>query len=215
MKHLFISQERILLQRYKHDRVFRVAGSLLLATTFLQLPVGIFGFFLWNRFQAESTVQSQNRNRTADLQSQNTMLREVRQKLGQIRQWEPILRNRIPSGAILSAIQKGIPSDVALDSILVETGHYQAIPTVGGTYRVPQDYMLLLQATAKPGSEGAVDRFKESLAKLLPPGSELLRTLQLDQRPDGLFPIQIQYSIKPTGNYLSLGLTKISEPDSL
>jgi hypothetical protein len=215
MKHLFISQERILLQRYKHDRVFRVAGSLLLATTFLQLPLVIFEFVLWNRFQAESTVQSQNRNRTADLQSQNTKLREVRQKLGQIQQWEPILRNRIPSGAILSAIQKGIPSDVVLDSILVETGDYQAIPTVGGTYRVPRNYMLLLQATAKSGSEGAVDRFKESLAKLLPPGSELLRTLQLDQRPDGLFPIQIQYSIKPTGNYFSLGLTKISEPGSL
>jgi hypothetical protein len=169
MKHLFISQERILLQRYKHDRVFRVAGSLLLATTFLQLPLGIFGLFFWNRFQAESTVQSQNRNRTADLQNQNSKLREVRQKLAQIRQWEPILRNRIPSGAILSAIQKGIPVDVSLDSILIETDHYQTIPTVGGTYRVPQDYMLLLQATAKPGSEGAVERFKESLAKLLPP----------------------------------------------
>jgi hypothetical protein len=50
---------------------------------------------------------------------------------------------------------------------------------------------------------------------LLPPGSELLRTLQLDKRRDGFFSIQIQYSIKPTGNYLSLGLTKISEPDSL
>jgi len=54
MKHLFISRERILLQRYKHDRVFRVAGSLLLAATFLQLPLGVFGFFLWNRVQAES-----------------------------------------------------------------------------------------------------------------------------------------------------------------
>jgi len=215
MKHLFISRERILLQRYKHDRVFRVAGSLLLAATFLQLPLGVFGFFLWNRFQAESTAQSQIGIRTADLQNQNAKLREVRQKLGQIRQWEPILRNRIPTSAILSAIQKGIPSDVALDSILVETGNYQAISTVGGTYRVPQHYMLLLQATAKSGSDGAVDRFKASLAKILPPGSQLLRTWQLDKRPDGLFPIQIQYSIKPTGNYLNLGLTKISEPDSL
>jgi hypothetical protein len=215
MKHLFVSQERILLQRYKHDRVFRVAGSLLLAVILLQLPLGIFGFFVWNRFQAESTVQSQNRIRTTELQSQNAKLREVREKLGQIRQWEPILRNRIPSGAILSAIQKGIPSDVALDSIVVETGNYQAIQTVGGTYRVPQDYMVLLQATARSGSEGAVDRFKQRLATILPPGSELLRTWQLDKRPDGLIPIQIQYSIKPTGNYLSLGLTKISEPDSL
>jgi len=188
---------------------------LLLATTFLQVPLGVFGFFLWNRFQAESTAQSQIGIRTADLQSQNAKLREVRQKLGQIRQWEPILRNRIPSSAILSAIQKAIPSDVALDTILVETANYQAISTVGGTYRVPKDYMLLLQATAKSGSEGAVDRFKESLARILPPGSELLRTRQLDKRPDGLFPIQIQYSIKPTGNYLNLGLTKISEPDSL
>jgi hypothetical protein len=215
MKHLFISQEIVLLQRYKHDRVFRVAGSLLLAALLLQLPLGIFGFLLWNRFQALSTTQSQNRIRRGDLQNQDAKLREVRHKLEQIRQWEPILRNRIPSGAILSAIQKGIPTDVALDSILIETGNYRAIPTGGGTFRVPQDYMLLLEATAKLGSEGAVDRFKESLVKILPPGSELLRELQLDKRPDGLVPIQMQYSIKPTGNYLSLGLTKIAEPDSL
>jgi hypothetical protein len=74
---------------------------------------------------------------------------------------------------------------------------------------------LLLQGTAKLGSDDAIDRFKDNLAKILPPGSELLRTTQLDKRSDGLVPIQIQYSIKPNGNYLSLGLTKISEPDSL
>jgi hypothetical protein len=215
MRHLFVSRERILLQRYKHDRVFRLAGSLLLLATLLQLPLGIFGFFLWNRFQEQSTIQSQNQIRTADLQGQSAKLREVRQKLAQIRQWEPILRNRIPNAAILSAIQKAIPAEVALDSILIETGSYQVTPTVGGTFRLPQNYTLVLQATAKLGSAGAIDRFKDNLAKILPPGSELLQTSQLDQRPDGLVPIQMQYSIRPTGNYLSLGLTKISAPDSL
>jgi hypothetical protein len=215
MKHLFVSPEKILLQRYKHERGFRVAGSLLLTAAFLQLPLGVFGFFLWDRFQEQSAIQSQTRIRAADLQSQNASLRDVRQKLGQIRQWEPILRNRIPSGAILSAIQRAIPSDVVLDSIVIETRNHQAVPVAEGTYRVPQDYMLLLQATAKPDSEGAIDRFKDNLAKILPPGSELLRTSQLDKRLDGLVPSQMQYSIKPTGNYLSLGLTKIAEPDSL
>jgi hypothetical protein len=215
MKHLFVSSERVLLQRYKHDRAFRAVGTLLLALALLQLPLGVSGFSLWRRFQEQSALQSQSRIRAEDLQSQNANLRDLRQKLGQIRQWEPILRNRIPSSAILSAIQKGIPSDVVLDSVIVETNNYQVVPVAGGIYRVPQDYTVLLQATAKPGSDDATNRFKNSLANMLPPGSELLRTSQLDKRSDGLVPIQLQYSIKPTGNYLSLGLTKISEPDSL
>jgi hypothetical protein len=215
MKHLFVSPERILLQRYKHDRAFRIAGSLLLAMAFLQVPLGAFGIFLWNHFQEQIAIRSRVLIQATDLQSQNANLRDLRQKLGQIRQWEPVLRNRIPNGALLSAIQKGIPSDVVLDSVLIETGNYQAVAVSGGIYRVPQDYTLLLQGTAKLGSDDAIDRFKDNLAKILPPGSELLRTTQLDKRSDGLVPIQIQYSIKPNGNYLSLGLTKISEPDSL
>ncbi|MGA8477078.1 MAG: hypothetical protein WB696_03890 [Chthoniobacterales bacterium] len=215
MKHLFVSPEKILGQRYKHDRGFRAAGFLLIAMVFLQLPLGVLGCFLWNRCQEQSAIQSQNRIRAVDLQSRNENLHDVRQKIGQIRQWEPILRSRIPSGAILSAIQKGIPPDVVLDSVAIETGDYQVVPVTGGTYRVPKDYMLLLQATAKTDSASAIDRFKDSLAKILPPGTELLRTSRLDKRSDGLIPIQMQYSIKPTGNYLSLGLTKISEPDSL
>jgi hypothetical protein len=215
MKHLFVSPERILLQRYKHDRAFRIAGSLLLAMAFLQVPLGAFGIFLWNHFQGQIAIRSRVLIQATDLQSQNANLRDLRQKLGQIRQWEPVLRNRIPNGALLSAIQKGIPSDVVLDSVLIETGNYQAVAVSGGIYRVPQDYTLLLQGTAKLGSDDAIDRFKDNLAKILPPGSELLRTTQLDKRSDGLVPIQIQYSIKPNGNYLSLGLTKISEPDSL
>jgi hypothetical protein len=215
MKHLFVSPEKIILQRYKHDREFRAAGFLLIVIAFLQVPLGVLGCLLWNRFQEQSAIESQNRIRAVDLQSRNANLHDVRQKLSQIRQWEPILRSRIPSGAILSAIQKGIPPDVVLDSIVIETGNYQVVPVTGGTYRVPKDYMLLLQAIAKPESAGAIDRFKDSLAKILPPGTELLRTSQLDKRSDGLIPTQMQYSIKPTGNYWSLGLTKISEPDSL
>jgi hypothetical protein len=215
MKHLFVSPERIRLQRYKHDRAFRVAGSLLLALAFLQLPLGGFGFFVCNRFQEQAAIRSQSRTRATDLQSQSASLRDLRQKLGQIRQWEPILRNRIPDSAILSAIQKSIPSNVVLDSVVIETGNYQEVSVTGGTYRVPQTYTVLLQAIAKPGSDEAIDRFKGNLAKILPPGSELLQASQLAKRSDGLVPVQIQYSVKPTGNYLSLGLTKISEPDSL
>jgi hypothetical protein len=215
MKHLFISPETILLQRYKYERGFRIAGFLLLAAAFLQLPIGVSGFCLASRFQEQASIQSQNRLRAADLQRQNAILHDVRQKLAQIRQWEPILHNRIPNGAILSAIQKAIPSDVVLDSIVIETANHRAVPVNGGTYRVPQDYRLFLQAVAKSGSVGAIDRFKENLRKILPPGSELLRTAPVDKRADGLVLTEIQYSIKPTGNYLSLGLTKIAEPDSL
>jgi hypothetical protein len=90
MKHLLISPETILLQRYKYEREFRVAGFLLFIAALLQLPLCALGVFLGSRFQEQSTIQSQNRVRTADLERENSTLRDVRQKLAQIRQWEPI-----------------------------------------------------------------------------------------------------------------------------
>jgi hypothetical protein len=89
MKHLLISPERILLQRYKYERGFRVAGFLLLIAAFLQLPLCVFGFFLGIRFQEQSAIQSQIRIRATDLQSENAALHDVREKLTQIRQWDP------------------------------------------------------------------------------------------------------------------------------
>ncbi|HZC34870.1 MAG TPA: hypothetical protein VE242_04615, partial [Chthoniobacterales bacterium] len=128
---------------------------------------------------------------------------------------EPILHSRIPDSAILAVIQRAIPPTVVLDSVVIETGNYQVVPVTGGTYRLPQEYTLVLQATPKFGSDEAIGRFEDNLLKIHPPASALLRTLQLDKRSDGLAPVQLQYSVKPTGNYLTLGLTKISEPDAL
>jgi hypothetical protein len=215
MKHLFVSPERILLQRYKHDRPFRVAGTLLLMVVVLQMPLAICGIFLWGRFQEQAAVQPQIRARAADLQSQEASVRDLRQKLAQIGQWEAVLQNRIPCSAMLSAIQRSVPADVVLDSVEIEVANLRAVPVTGGTYRVPDDYIVQLQAIAKSGAADAIDRFKSSLTKILPPGSQLSRTTQLDPRPDGLVPVQIRYLVRPTGNYLSLGLTRISEPDSL
>jgi hypothetical protein len=215
MKHLFVSPERILLQRYKHDRMFRFAGWLVLCAVFLQLPFSLFGFSIWSRFQEQVGIQSRNQSRAAALRNQDANIRDLHQELEQIRQWEPILRSRIPTSAILSAIEKGIPSEVVLDSMIIQTGNYQPIPVGSGTYRVAQDYTVVLQAIAKPGSDGAIDRFKDRLAKTLPPGSEPVPMAPLEGRTDGAVPFQLQYSIKANGNYLSLGLTKIAGPDSL
>jgi cell division protein FtsB len=215
MKHLFVSPERILLQRYKHDRPFRAAGTLILITVVLQFPLAIGGIFLWGRLQEQASVQSQIRARAADLQTQDADVRDLRQKLAQIKQWEPVLQNRIPCSAMLSAIQRSVPADVVLDSIEIEAANFRAVPVTGGIYRIPDNYIVQAQAIARSGAVDAIDRFKSSLTKILPPGSQLSRTTQLDPRPDGLVPVQIRYLVRSTGNYLSLGLTRISEPDSL
>jgi Tfp pilus assembly protein PilN len=215
MKHLFVSPERILLQRYKHDRPFRVAGTVLMMTAALQAPLAVCGVLLWARFQEQGTFQSQIRARSSDLQAQNASVRDLRQKIGQIRQWEAVLQNRIPSSAMLSALQKSIPADVVLDSIEIEAADFRAVSVTGGFYRVPDNYVVTLQALAKPGTTEAIERFKASLSKILPPGSEISKIAQVDQRSDGLIPVQIRCLVKPTGNYLSLGLNRISEPDAL
>jgi hypothetical protein len=215
MKHLFVSPERMLLQRYRHDRVFRSAGWLLVGVTFLQLVFSVLGFLVWSHFQEQIGIQSRNRSRAADLHNQDASLRDLHHKLGQIRQWEPILRNRIPTSAILSGIEKGIPAEIVLDSVIIQTGNYEPIPAGSGTYRVPQEYTVVLQGIAQPGNDGAIDRFKDRLAKTFPPGSELAPATPFERRADGSLPFQLQYSVKANGNYRSLDLTKIADPDSL
>jgi hypothetical protein len=150
-----------------------------------------------------------------ELQKSNGPLKETRQKLSQIRQWEPILYHRIPVSSLLNAVQISIPQNAVLDSISVEAEQFDRLPVQGGVYRVPKNYRVVLQGLERPGGGDALQSFNEALQKHLPTGSELVRAERLDLRSDGNVSFLLQYSVKPTGNYFGLGLKKIAEPDNL
>jgi hypothetical protein len=214
MKNLFLSPERIILRSYQRELVFRGVGFIVLITTFLQLPILFFAFTAWRDYRAQSDRKIQLLATENELQSKLMAFKDTRQKLGQIQQWEPIIRGRLPCGAVLAAIEQTVPADAVLEKISIEAARFQALPVVGGTYRVPEAYTLSLQGSLKFGHADELDAFTNELKRRLPIGSQLVRS-KLLEGTENLVPFLLVYSITPAGNYSALGVQRIADPDRL
>jgi hypothetical protein len=214
MKNLFLSPERIILRSYQRELVFRGVGFIVLITAFLQLPILFLAFTAWRDYQAESDRKVQLLATENELQSKLMAFKDTRQKLGQIQQWEPIIRGRLPCGAVLAAIEQTVPADAVLEKISIEAARFQALPVVGGTYRVPEAYTLSLQGSLKFGHADELDAFTNELKRRLPIGSQLVRS-KLLEGTESLVPFLLVYSITPAGNYSALGVQRIADPDRL
>lgn len=214
MKNLFLSQERIVLRSYQRELVFRVVGLIVLVTGLVQLPVLFFAFTTWRDYQARTDKKVQLVAVEDELQSRLVALKDTRQKLSQIQQWEPIIRGRLPCGAVLAAIEQTVPADAVLEKIGIESSRYQALPVVGGTYRVPELYTLSIQGSLKFGHAEELETFTNELKKHLPAGSQVVRS-KLLEGAESLVPFLLVYSITPAGNYSALGVQRIADPDSL
>ena len=214
MKNLFLSPERIILRSYQRELIFRAVGLIVLITAFLQLPILLFSFTAWRDYQAETERKGQLLTTANDLQSKLAAFKDTRQKLGQIQQWEPIIRGRLPCSAVLAAIEQTVPADAVLDRISVEAVKFQALPVVGGTYRVPEIYTLSLQGSLKFGRAEELEAFTNELKKRLPAGSQVVRS-KLLEGTENLVPFLLVYSIAAAGNYSALGVQRIADPDRL
>jgi hypothetical protein len=214
MKNLFLSPERIILRSYQRGLIFRAVGLIVLITAFLQLPILVFAFFAWRDYQAGTDRKGQLLATENDLQSKLAAFKDTRQKLGQIQQWEPIIRGRLPCSAVLAAIEQTVPEDAVLERISLEAAKFQALPVVGGTYRVPEIYTLSLQGSLKFGRAEELEAFTNELKKRLPAGSQVMRS-KLLEGTENLVPFLLVYSIAPAGNYSALGVQRIADPDRL
>ena len=214
MKNLFLSPERIILRSYQRELVFRAVGLIVLITAFLQLPILVFAFFAWRDYQTETDRKIQLLATENALQSKLAAFKDTRQKLGQIQQWEPIIRGRLPCSAVLAAIEQTVPEDAVLERISLEAAKFQALPVVGGTYRVPEIYTLSLQGSLKFGHAEELEAFTNELKKKLPAGSQVVRS-KLLEGTENLVPFLLVYSIAPAGNYSALGVQRIADPDRL
>jgi hypothetical protein len=214
MKNLFLSQERIVLRSYQRELVFRIVGLVVLAAGLFQLPVVFFAFTAWRDYQARTDKKVQLVAAENELQTRLVALKDTRQKLSQIQQWEPIIRGRLPCSAVLAAIEQTGPPDAVLEKIGIESSRYQALPFAGGTYRVPELYTLSIQGSLKFGRAEELETFTNELKKHLPAGSQVLRS-KLLEGTESLVPFLLVYSITPTGNYSALGVQRIADPDRL
>jgi hypothetical protein len=214
MKNLFLSPERIVLRSYQRELVFRLVGLIVLVTGLLQLPVLFFAYTTWRDFQTRTDKKVQLLAAQTELQSTLVALKDTRQKLSQIQQWEPIIRGRLPCSAVLAAIEQTVPPDAVVEKIGIESSHYQALPVAGGTYRVPELYTLSLQGSLKFGHAEELETFTSQLKRHLPAGSQVVRS-KLLEGTESLVPFLLVYSITPAGNYSALGVQRIADPDRL
>ena len=214
MKNLFLSPERIVLRSYQRELIFRVVGLIVLVTGLLQLPALFFAFTTWRDYQALTDKKGQLVAAANELQTRLVALKDIRQKLSQIQQWEPIIRGRLPCSAVLAAIEQTVPADAVLEKIGIESSRYQALPVAGGTYRVPELYTLSIQGSLKFGHADELEAFTNELKKRLPVGAQVLRS-KLLEGTESLVPFLLVYSITPAGNYSALGVQRIADPDRL
>jgi hypothetical protein len=214
MKNLFLSPERIVLRSYQRELIFRAVGLTVLVTALLQLPALFFAFTTWRDYQALTDKKGQLLAAANELQTRLVALKDTRQKLSQIQQWEPIIRGRLPCSAVLAAIEQTVPADAVLEKIGIESSRYQALPVAGGTYRVPEFYTLSIQGSLKFGHAEELEAFTNELKKRLPVGSQVLRS-KLLEGTESLVPFLLVYSITPAGNYTALGVQRIADPDRL
>jgi len=214
MKNLFLSPERIVLRSYQRELIFRVVGLIVLVTGLVQLPALFFAFTTWRDYQALTDKKGQLVAAANELQTRLVALKDARQKLSQIQQWEPIIRGRLPCSAVLAAIEQTVPADAVLEKIGIESSRYQALPVAGGTYRVPELYTLSIQGSLKFGHADELEAFTNELKKRLPVGAQVLRS-KLLEGTESLVPFLLVYSITPAGNYSALGVQRIADPDRL
>jgi hypothetical protein len=214
MKNLFLSPERIILRSYQQELIFRAAGLIVLITVFLQLPILVLAFFTWRDYQAETDRKGRLLATENDLQSKLAAFKDTRQKLGQIQQWEPVIRGRLPCSAVLAAIEQTVPEDAVLERISLEAAKFQALPVVGGTYRVPEIYTLSLQGSLKFGHAEELEALTNELKRRLPAGAQVVRS-KLLEGTETLVPFLLVYSIPAAGNYTALGVQRIADPDRL
>ena len=214
MKNLFLTPERIVLRSYQRETSFRFAGCIFLLTGLLQLPIVLLAGAAWRDYQVENDRRVGLLATANELQEKLGTLKETRQKLTQIQQWEPIIQNRLPCSAVLAAIERAVPKDAVLDRIAIESGRFQALPVNGGTYRVPQQYSVSIQGSLRLGCADEMETFAVELRKRFPAGSQLLRSKLLDPT-ENVIPFLIAFSITPDGNYSALGVQRIADPERL
>jgi Tfp pilus assembly protein PilN len=212
MKNLFVSPEKIVLRSYRQEPIFRLIGCIFLLTGLLQIPVLFFAGMIWKENQAQTDRRIQLTAATNDLRAKLGGLKETRQKLAQIQQWEPVIKNRLPCGGVLAAIERAVPENAVLERIAIESTRFQVVPVPGGTYRVPLLYAVSIQGSLRFGARDALDNFSAELKKRL--GVQSVRSSLLAP-VDDLIPFALAFSIVPTTNYSALGVQRIADPDRL
>jgi hypothetical protein len=213
----FVSEDRLGRQAYRYDGRYRLAAFTLLVSVSLQLPLLVF-FYCQNQIQQEEAGRLEfDLRKKAELASEIVTLKETEGQLSQIKSWEPIIRGRMPTSAVLGTLEQTIPRDAVLSRIVLEGANYRSVSFGKGSFRVPEAYTITLEGDEKTGDPGVWQKFIGTFLSKLPPGSKVVTSsLGNEKNPkDGTVTCKAVLQARANGNYFSLGVKKIETEENL
>jgi hypothetical protein len=215
MNSLFISKDILIRNTYRRDKWFRLAGAVILAALLAQIAVA---YCLIGNGREKSALES----RQQALQAENAAATKEKQSVaqlekqaGELKGWGTILRNRLPSSAILALVEQTIPKELDLSKLELDTTLKTAVNLPAGAYAMPRLYRLTLNGEQKGDDPGATKRFAEALLAKLPPTSREVTHKLSRADPHGLAIFNLVLEVPADGNYFNLGLIKVQQAESL
>jgi hypothetical protein len=218
MKPYLISTEVLARQVFRYHPAYRFAGFLLCAFLVAQVP-----FIVWNVYERDLTAQRQERaaqlaSDSQRIASDRKALAPTEKKLKRIQDLAPLLRARLPIGAVLGKIEQLTPPDLTVAKIIVDAEAYQPLQIESGLFHVPRQIRIAIEGEQplKAGDPEAYSHLAQALLRSLPPESKIAEST-LEGGFDGE-----QYKtfrlilIAPTNaNYFGLGVTKLATQNTL
>jgi hypothetical protein len=213
----FVSEEKQARQAYRYDSRYRLAAFLLIVAIPFQVP-----FFVLLYYENRIREEEQNRGAStlqtmAQLTAEFAGLRETEVQLGQIKSWEPILRGRMPTSAVLGAVEQTIPREVVLSRIALEAANFRPISLGTSSFRIPETYTITLQGEQKGTDAGLWKKFVSDFLSRLPPGSSAVSSTVSDVgiAKCGILTCKAVLRAQANGNYFPLGVNKIDAEENL
>ena len=218
MKPYLISPETLARQVFRYHPAYRFAGFLLCAFLVAQIP-----FIVWIVYERDLT--GQRAERASQLASEfqritngRKTLAPTEKKLKRIQDLAPLLRARMPIGAVLGKIEQLTPPDLSVARITIDAEAYQPLQIEGGLFHVPRQIRIEIEGeqTLRGGDPEAYDNLAQRLLRSLPPESKIAESiLQGGLDAEHYKTFRLTLTAPTNANYFGLGVTKLATQNSL
>jgi hypothetical protein len=218
MKPYLISTEVLARQVFRYHPAYRFAAFLLCAFLVAQVP-----FIVWIVYERDLTAQGQERvsqlaNDTQRIASDRKALAPTEKKLKRIQDLAPLLRARLPIGAVLGKIEQLTPPDLTVAKITIDAEAYQPLQIESGLFHVPRQIRIAIEGEQhlKASDPEAYNHLAQALLRSLPPESKIAESnleKGLDDEHYKTFRLTLIAPIN--ANYFGLGVTKLSTQNTL
>jgi hypothetical protein len=217
MKPHLISTEILARQVFRYSPAYRFAALVLCVCLVAQIP-----FVAWIAY--EHGLLDQRQARAAQLASDTTKigaerkgLVETERKLKRIQDLAPLLRARLPIGAVLAKIEQLTPPDLSLSRITIDAEAYQPLQIDQQLYHVAHQIRISIEGeqALQAADPEACNHLAQSLLQSLPPESKIAEITLDSVRAERYKKFQLTLTAPTNANYFGLGVTTLASQNSL